>query len=59
MFEDYDAYEVYENDLEEMGRNEAFHDFLYENDSLHENEDDYWEYGGIHAEDEFLDSFFE
>jgi hypothetical protein len=58
MFEDFDTYEFYENDLEEMGRNESWEDAqgemadIYDADNLEDFPyDDF--------EDQHLDTYFE
>ena len=60
MFEDFDTYEFYENDLEEMGRNEAFQDAMADmrdEDEGYEGYDPYEDYCDL--EDSCLDSYYE
>ena len=61
MFEDYDTYEFYENDLEEMGRNEAWEDAQAEMADIYDSDDfqDYPEDPGFELEDQHLDSMYE
>lgn len=58
IYGDFDTYEFYENDLEEMGRNEAWEDAqaeMYGEDNFEDfpQDDEYY------IEDQHLDSYFE
>jgi len=57
MFEDFDTYEFYENDLEELGMQEAWEDAqaemadIYDSDNFQDYPED--------LEDQHLDSYYE
>lgn len=65
MFEDFDTYEFYENDLEEMGRNEAWEDVQAELDAQAvdvydaDNFEDFPYDDEYYIEDQHLDTYFE
>lgn len=60
MFEDFDMHELYENDLEEMSRNEAFEDAIVVMRSEEEGFEEYDPYEDYcDLEDEWLDSLYE
>ena len=61
MFEDFDTYEFYENDLEEMGRNEAWEDAQAEMADIYDadNFEDYPYDDEYYIEDQHLDTYYE
>ena len=61
MFEDFDTYEFYENDLEEMGRNEAWEDAQAEMADVYDadNFEDFPYDDEYYIEDQHLDSYYE
>jgi len=61
MFEDFDTYEFYENDLEEMGRNEAWEDAQAEMADIYDadNFEDFPYDDEYYIEDQHLDSYYE
>ena len=61
MFEDFDTYEFYENDLEEMGRNEAWEDAQAEMADIYDadNFEDFPYDDEYYIEDQHLDTYYE
>ena len=61
MFEDFDTYEFYENDLEEMGRNEAWEDAQGEMADVYDadNFEDFPYDDEYYIEDQHLDTYYE
>ena len=61
IYGDFDTYEFYENDLEEMGRNEAWEDAQAEMADVYydDNFEDFFQDDEYYIEDQHLDSYFE
>ena len=61
MFEDFDTYEFYENDLEELWMREAWEDAQTEMADIYDadNFQDYPEDPGFEMDNQYLDSYYE